>query len=392
MDKKDVLYRVVYKNASSIKWGEITKIAGKETPQPTKDEVRNLLDDKNNTKMEAKLGMIHKGDKTELVLRIKNGSKHIYDKVLSKDFVRRSEMNLELSDKVQVSSLKEANEEIDDVFKQTETYGKSLKLYSTKLENVAKEHENTMTEVSPYKITTGIWVQLSTACNKRKRLIEALVQKAQSDLANHKKDIDPFRKGGVGRLGTKHGLHEDSIQTLVSRFADHSKLLYNVEQKLHNFEGKASRLIGEVARDLKFYDVNVDKATAVQEYLTSCLASWRQRQEEQSLIYYKGTDSYLKYSAARKDLPTVETGITFVESKIETSQKIYDKAVKQMTDVVNQVPKELLEKPATTKIAEQIEDLRLSWGLELDRYIVGCKRARDHLKKVQQEIVKQNKK
>lgn len=388
MDKKDVLYRVPFKNQGSIKWAVVTKFAGQQVPQPVKDEILRLLEDDKNTKMEAKLGMIRKGKKAELVMRVKNGSKHLFEKVLIKDYTPPTSSEKQDFDTKQDDGLRAAMKEVDVVYKQTEAFVAKLKTLSTELAKEHTAHDQAVSKLDPKSITLPNFMTFQLICSNRKRKLNDLVKQSEKALADHKKEISNFRNEGAGKIANRHKLDEDHKAKLTKKFSEHSKLLAQGEQKSKTFELKVTQFLNEVESSVKLFDANADKTQAIKDYLASSQKAWDDLYDAQNRNHFlkKDMEQYLKYNSKKNETVTVEGAIDFVTSKVSNAEKVYMKTNKRIAEALKKVSKDLLADQGIVRQVQAIGQFKTNWGKELQKFTERGTAARKHLESVLAEL------
>jgi len=388
MDKKNVLYRTAFKVAANINWSTITKLNhGKAAPAKVKIDVGKLLDEPKNNKMELKVGVVGKKGKYKLLLRVKNGSKHIYDGVLSDKYEYMSELDKANYTNAQIKGVAAATKELDGYFKQTAQALKDYKSIKTKFDKYKTDYANhkkvladPSTTPKDFSIHLGKVKVIQNILNRFPDMVAEVYKR-------HQGEISDLRSGGGGRLCSKNGVDDERGADIKKRFMDHTKAYKEFESTVLSFAPKCKELKATVTEDIKLFDKKQGVAKTLVIKLEKSLATMEEAIEHASRnMKPSEMEMYLKADALHVDMVTLDARIKTAEGRMEGLDKVYHRIEKLMNSRLADVKGDMAKRGDVKHYVEKLKSTLAEFKKKIEAFRILANKALVHTKKVIQDL------
>lgn len=396
MDKANVLYRVEIKNQDSVKWATIQKLNhGTAVPKPAITEVNRLFGEAKKD-LELKVGLIGKKGAYKLVLRVKGGSKHLYDYVLDPNYAAMSESEKGFYENEQIANARLAMEEVEGVFTLTERALERYARLKEQFDDIKEKFERLEPQLRSGRLEGETRFK---ALSQVKVWINVLSRAPDEMLGDvfktHSDEISDFRGGGAGRVCDRHHVDDNHSVDVKKRFMEHTKLFKEFEDKCRSFGPKvhetqnSMRTVVELAEKAITQDgVDLEKArTAVVKMLATSADEYRTVVDQATRnMKANELERNLTLTIRTTNAMNVDASIKTANVRRDGLEKIVGRLEKMFKDRIKQIPDELQEDEEVVRAMIAAKRVIDEFKQVFADYSSLTMRALEHLKNLEREL------
>ncbi len=388
MDKQNVLYRTAYKIADNINWSTITKLNhGKSTPGDVVSKVKALLNDPKNKDMELKLGKIGKEGAWKLVLRVKSGSKHLYEAVLDPKYVHVSESEKGEYKNKQIKAQKEAMSEVDGIIDKTKHAISAYEVIKGRFDKIKADFAVQAKALENPKIGASDRGKILSQIKVNMNILTRMPAEVNKVFADDRDGAMAFRSGGAGRVCSNKGLDDEYGASVKMRFMEHSKLFKEFEGKVKIFSTKQTELHLSMEKVVGIAENRQSVGEATKNMLEKSLVELSKILEGAKMnTKLSELESYLKFDPKTEERVRVDGAIKTAENRLELLLKIQERYSKLVSARFAQIPPAVANDPAVQKFQRDIAKVTTDMESLVEQVQAAVTKAVMHLKDVQKKM------